>query len=81
MMAQVEHDGSGGGQRRRFASLRARRPVPAPVADGPSDEELLGYLEGTLAAGIHEAVERRLVRSRYALDRLFILRQALSDRD
>ena len=42
---------------------------------------LLGYLEGTLAAGIHEAVERRLVRSRYALDRLFILRQALSDRD
>ncbi|HJZ87218.1 MAG TPA: hypothetical protein VKN99_18720 [Polyangia bacterium] len=65
--------------RRKFASLRVRRPVPTRGVDTPEDEELLRYLEDALEPSERAPVERRIVRSRYALDRLFIVRQALAD--
>jgi hypothetical protein len=60
-------------------TLKVRRALPVPEPDMPTDEELLAYVDGTLAPEDLHAVERRLFSSPYCLDRLWILREVLSE--
>jgi hypothetical protein len=60
-------------------TLKVRRALPVPEPDMPTDEELLAYVDGTLAPEDLHSVERRLFSSPYCLDRLWILREVLSE--
>jgi hypothetical protein len=55
-------------KRRKFETLRAKRPIPAPVSDTPSDEDLLA------AVGPED---HGSLRCAYSRDRLHIVYEAL----
>jgi hypothetical protein len=59
--------------------LRVSRPVPAPSIDEPSDDELLRFLDGAMAADERAAFELRLRKSPYAAARIELLAAALEE--
>ncbi len=63
----------------KLRALRLARPLPAPAADEPSDEELLRYVDGALPAGEREQMEARIARSELATVRVAVVIEALRE--
>ena len=64
------------------ARLRAVRPssaIPDPVADEPSDDELLRYVDGSMDDGERDALEARLADHPAAAARVAIVAEALAE--
>jgi hypothetical protein len=63
----------------RLRAVRPSAPVPAPGADEPSDEELLRYVDGTMADAERESFEVRLADHPGAAARVAVVADALAE--